>query len=162
MARAPRDLAPIQGKGIVCRRLQPGREPLALAVEELPRPLPVYTGGVVDAEPLDLGGDHPQRLQRTTGRTQRCRVHHRQVPKERLLAADPLVVVGEVTAPVQDRAPPVDLDALHVVGGVAVHQLHPNFGDEPVGKTPPLLGTLKDWAFPPRQGAPAFSALVRC
>src|SRR5439155_23826878 len=48
-------------------------------------------------------------------------VHQPQVGAERLVAADPLVVVQKVAAAVQDQALPVDLDRLQAadVAGVA-------------------------------------------
>ena len=49
----------------------------------------------------------------------------RELAAERLVAADPLVVVQEVAAAVEDQLVAVDLDPLGVVRGVAVHDVDP-------------------------------------
>src|SRR5690606_26345322 len=69
-------------------------------------------------------------------------VHEREVAAELLVTADPLVVVEEVAAPVEDRPAAVDLDRLRVVGGVAVHDVDARVIDQRVREAAVLARDL--------------------
>src|SRR5690606_31231535 len=67
-------------------------------------------------------------------------VQQRQFAAKALVAFDAFVVVDQVAAAVEDQPPVVDLEALGVVGGVAVDQIDAGLVDQALGEAALFLG----------------------
>ena len=84
-----------------------------------------------DLEWLDLEVSERSRL-----RTQADTIQERQIRPQFSTSLDPLVVIDQVSAPVEDQPPPVHLEWSPVVGGVAMNEINTGSIHEGTGELP--------------------------
>src|SRR5690606_35643826 len=117
-------------------------EASALAVQGPSQPFPVLGRQDFEPEPPDPERDQLEPDQPPGPGFQPREVHEHEIAPELVVPGDPLVVVQEIAAPVEDRAVPEDLDRLRVVRRVAVDDVDPGVFDQRVGEATVLLGDL--------------------
>lgn len=131
----------LEAQDLVSIEAQPGAEGLARARERAGQPGRVGAGGAREAHALD-GHRHGLEGEQPPVRFQRREVHEPQVVPEFRVGLDPLVVVEQVAAAVEDQPPPVDLDRLGVVRGMPPDDVRPARVDEAAGEGGLLGGEL--------------------
>jgi len=109
------------------------REALAFATERPGQPVRVFLSCSLDPQSTYPGRRHPESHQPSRRRVERHEVEKTELAPIGVMTADRLVVAEKVSAAVQDEPAGMDLDALHVMGGVAVNDVDGPVLDEAAG-----------------------------
>jgi hypothetical protein len=119
-----------------------------LPIQGVQEPLAAPFGGAVHTEVPDLGGGHGETHQPAARDVQGREVHQAQVVPKLLVAADPFVVRQKVSTSVENWPVAVDLDALDVVRGMPVDDVHAGVVDEATRERPLLPGDAEAQLLP--------------